>query len=844
MLALGGHHQAVAELAALIREYPLRERFRGQLMLALCRCGRQADALSAFADARRVLAEQLGIDPGPELRRLHQQILTSDAALDPPSERGSVAGRGTPVRSRPPAVVPRELPGDANTFIGRTAELAELDGLLTVGDEPGRGSAAVVISVVAGSAGVGKTALAVHWGHRVRDAFPGGQLYVNLRGYDPGEPVTPVDVLARFLRSLGVADRDIPADADERAASYRSLLDGRRMLVVLDNAATVEQIRPLLPGTRSCVVVVTSRDSLAGLVARHGAQRLDVDLLPLTDATALLRELIGPQVDTDPTATATLAGQCARLPLALRVAAELAAARPAMGLPQLVAELTDEQRRLDLLDAGGDARTGVRAVFSWSYRHLPEDAARAFRLIGLHPGPDVDALATAALTGATAERAGDLLRLLARGHLIHAAGSGRYAMHDLLRAYAEYLATEAEGHAALTRLFDYYLAAAAAAMNTVAPAERNHRPGIPLPATPLPDMADQAAARAWLDGERAVLVGAAGYTASRGWPGHATRLSAILWRYLGAGYYTEAVAVHTHACRAARQAGDRAAEAYALKNLGLIDVRLGRYPRAAGYLKRALALFRETGDRLGEGLALINLATGDCRRGRYPQAAARGQRALALFREIGDRLGEAHALNSIGLVHWRQGRYERAADLFRRARTLYRDIGDLSNEAHALSNLGMISGRLGRYPHADDCLQGALALFREIGYRTGEATTLTDLGSVACQQGIYHAAWDYQLQALALFREIGERAGEAEALNGLGEVLLATAEPGEAIAKHTAALALASRIGDKHEEARARDGLDAALLAGVPPVERPAARSGVPRGHLGERAQHVGARPG
>jgi DNA-binding SARP family transcriptional activator len=447
MLALGGHHQALAELAALIRQYPLRERFHGQLMLALYRCGRQADALAAFGHARRVLADELGVEPGPELRRLQERILAADAGLDPePAGGPAIGGR---------AQIPRELPADVDRFTGRTAELAELDRLLTADGSPGPAGPAgsvlstgpPVICAVAGTAGVGKTALAVHWAHRVRDAFPDGQLYVDLRGYDPGEPVPAADALARFLRALGVPGQDIPADSPERAARYRSLLDGRRALVVLDNAASVEQVRPLLPGTPSCVVVVTSRDSLAGLVARHGARRLGLGLLPLGGAVSLLRELIGERVDADAAAAVALACQCAHLPLALRVAAELAAARPDLKLARLAGELADEQRRLDLLDAGGDPRTALRAVFSWSYRRLPADAAQAFRLAGVHPGSDLDAHAVAALTGASAEQAGDLLRQLARGHLVYPTAPGRYAMHDLLRAYAASLA-DAAGEAA------------------------------------------------------------------------------------------------------------------------------------------------------------------------------------------------------------------------------------------------------------------------------------------------------------------------------------------------------------------------------------------------------------
>jgi DNA-binding SARP family transcriptional activator len=515
LLALGSHHQTVAQLAGLIREHPLWEQFRGQLMLALYRCGRQADALAEFADARRVLAGELGIEPGPGLRLLHQQILTADSALDLPMPHGASAGPGHPASQGAPraAPVPRELPADVDAFTGRAGELAELDRLLEVAAQAGRhhpegaGPAPVVISAVTGGAGVGKTALAVHWAHRVRDAFPDGQLYVNLRGYDPGEPMTAADALAGFLRALGVTDQDMPADVDERAARYRSILDGRRTLVMLDNAAAAEQVRPLLPGSPSCFVVVTSRDSLAGLVARHGAQRLDLDLLPPDEAATLLRALIGARVDADPDAAATLAQQCARLPLALRVAAEFVATRPALTLAQLAAE----QRSLD---AGGDFRTDMRSVFSWSYRHLPADAARAFRLMGLHPGPDFDAYAARALIGGSLEKARDLLDLLACAHLIHPAQPGRYGMHDLLRAYARHLAVtqdpvtqdpvtqdsatrdagalstraDNEKQAALTRLLDYYLAAAAAAMDTALPAERNRRPRVAPPNSPIPPM--------------------------------------------------------------------------------------------------------------------------------------------------------------------------------------------------------------------------------------------------------------------------------------------------------------------------------------------------------------------
>ena len=826
MLALGGHHQVVAQLAALIREHPLRERLREHLMVALYRCGRQADALAEFATARHVLDSELGVGPGPAMRRLQQQILQADAALDLPAAPGSLLAEpedaGRKAGTGPP--VPRELPADVQGFTGRAAELAELDQLIAGDGEPADAAlpASVVISAVAGTAGVGKTTLAVHWAHRVRDRFPDGQLYVDLRGYDPGDPVRPADALGSFMRALGVAAPDIPDDLSERASRYRSMLDGRRMLVVLDNAAAVEQVRPLLPGTPSCAVVVTSRDSLTGLVARNGARRLDLDLLPLPDAVALLRALIGARVDADPGSAAALAEQCARLPLALRVAAEFAAARPDLPLAQLAGEMAREQRRLDLLQAGDDPRTGVRGVFSWSYRHLPADAARAFRLIGLHPGPDLDAYAAAALTSSTLDRSRDLLDLLARASLIQPARAGRYGMHDLLRTYASQLAAQDgdDERAALTRLFDYYLAAAGAAIGLLVPGERRSQRGVPEPVTLIPPLAGQAAARGWLDRERPALTAAA-YRATRGWPRHAADLVGIVWRHVETGgHYTDAISASTRALEAARRAGDRASEAYALNALGIIE-RLGSDRQAVAYLRQALALFREIGDQFGIACSLTIMGSCDWRQGRYRQAARHRRQALVLFREIGDAPGEAQVLLGLGLAEAQQGHYPAAADHFRQAHACYTELGDQHGRAHALGNLGLIDGQLGRYPEAAARLQQALALFLEVKDRNGTAGMLTGLGRLACHLGRYAEAARHHRQALALVRETGKRTGEAQALNGLGEVLLAIGQPGEARAQHAMAAALASQFGNKHEQARACNGLGAALLAaGLPDQAR------------------------
>jgi tetratricopeptide (TPR) repeat protein len=627
---------------------------------------------------------------------------------------------------------------------------------------------------------VGKTALAVHWAHQVADRFPDGQLYVNLRGYDPDQLVPAADALAGFLRALGVPGPDIPPEPDERAARYRSLLAGRRMLVVLDNARSVEQARPLLPGTPACVTLVTSRDSLAGLVARDGAVRLDLDLLPTADAVSLLRALIGQRADADPGAAEALAAQCCRLPLALRVAAELAAARPAIPLAGLVDELADQQRRLDLLDAGGDSRTAVRNVFSWSYRHLDPAAARMFRLLGLHPG--LDRYAAAALTGTTVKQARRVLDVLTRAHLTQLAGPGRHSMHDLLRAYAAEQAiahnSEAEQQAALTRLFDHYLHTAAVAMDTLFPAERHRRPGIPPPAIPGPAVADPADARAWLDAERATLVAVAVHTASHGWPGHATRLAGILFRYLDTGgHYPEAIVIHTHARHAARDIGDSAAEATALTSLGAVDWRQSRYPEASGHFGQALAICRETGDQSGEARALGNLGDIDIRLGRYPQAARRHRQALVVCHRTGDRPGKARALG----------------------------------------NLGDIDIRLGRCQQAADHYHQALALFRETGDRIGEASTLGNLGLVDFQQGRCEQAAAHFRQALAVCHETGDRSGEAQALNGLGETFLATGRAADARAQYAAALSVTTQSGEKYEQARAHNGLAHACHAAGDP---------------------------
>jgi tetratricopeptide (TPR) repeat protein len=749
-----------------------------------------------------------------DLDRICAELTKRDPALDAAARR----------RSR----VPCQLPADVSAFTGRAAELAELDrhlkDLVDLTDvdltdqeqagRPGRGgeaSTAIVISAVSGTAEVGKTALALRWANQVRDRFPDGQLYVNLRGYDLDQAMSPTQALAHFLTGLGVSGQDMPLDLNDRAARYRTEVDGRRLLVVLDNASSVEQVRPLLPGAASVMVLVTSRDSLAGLVAMHGARRIDLDLLPLPDAVTLLRTLIGPRIDAEPRAAQILAEQCVRLPLALRVAAELAVSRPAARLADLVAELADLQLRLELLDAGGDPRAAVHAVFSWSYDHLPAETADAFRPLSLHPGPDIDAYAAAALTNTSLHHARTRLGQLARAHLVQPTTDSRSSMHDLLRGYAirrsDAEDTDDQRRAALNRLFDYYLATAAAAMDTLHPAEVRTRPRILPAATPAPALADSEAARTWLDAERPTLVAVAASTAERGWPAHTVQLAATLYRYLAGGHATDALTIHGHARRAAERTGDAVGQAQALVGLGTAYFRLGRYEEAADHYAQAHTRYQRAGDRDGEARALTNLGTVHDRQGRYEPAVNHHRQALALHQQTGDQHGEAHALNNLGIVEWRLGWYQLATRHYEQALAMHRQLGDRTGEGYALIGLGLVGQREGRHKSAADQHQQAMQRFEQIGNRTGQADALDSLGVVHTSLGRPDQAAEYHRQALALARDAGDRNLEAWALNGLGEAAHLADRPAEAHDWHATALSIACDIGSRGQQARASAGL-------------------------------------
>jgi tetratricopeptide (TPR) repeat protein len=746
--------------------------------------------------------------------------------------------------ARQQAAIPRQLPMDVPAFTGRGDELSQMDTLLAA---TGRGAEWVPISAICGPGGVGKTTLAVHWAHRVARRFPDGQLYLDLRGYGADPPVAPGDALAVLLHGLGVGGAQLPSTLDGRAAMYRSLVAGRRILLILDNARNAPQIRPLLPGTPSCFVIVTSRDSLSGLVVRNGAQRMELGLLPPADAVVLLRALIGGRVEGEAEAAQALSEHCARLPLALRVAAELAVARPAAKLVELVEDLADLRRRLEVLDSQSDEDCATRVVFSWSYQNLPSTAARAFRFLGASPLTDFDAGALAALLGCEVRVATRALNILARAHLVMPSGTGRSGMHDLLAAYAlECSDEDPERGAALARLLDHFLATASVAADLISPHDSLRRPRIAPPDIAAP--ADAASARRWLDAEKANLLAVVAFASREGWPRHAIELAATIGGYLYDGsHYDDAIAMHGNALHAALSIADRAGEALARHSIGMACTQLGRYDEAVGHYARALATRREIGDRQGEAATLNNFSAAEMLWGHYDEALALNAEALVIRRQIGDRSGEAVTLGNMATDYLHLHRYDEALAHFRRALLIHREVGHRVGEAFVLNGMGAALSSAGRYEESFDHLSGAMAIFEQICHRSGIGYVHDELGMTCAGLGRLDESIKHHQVALAIHRDTGYRVGEAESLdrlglryrqcrryaeaaehhlqsiatahairNGgletaawtnLGETQLEAGRPGEARSALTRALALAQKIGNRYETTRARAAL-------------------------------------
>jgi DNA-binding SARP family transcriptional activator/tetratricopeptide (TPR) repeat protein len=804
LLSLGRHEEVVPDLTAMVTDHPLRERMRGLLMIALYRCGRHADALRVFQDGRRVLAEELGIDPGGDLSRIHQQVLTMDPALAVPEGAAAVALRSDAAAgpddgqrpSRPGAPEPRstpvpaQLPLDAPGFSGRHEELSLLQTMLPgrsvnagsgAGSGPGQAGHAqtapgqidpgqpdqtdldqpgsdrtVPIVAISGAAGTGKTALAVRFGRQVARQFPDGQLYVNLRGLDPATtPLEPWAALRLFLDGLGVAPYRIPSDTDGRSALFRSLLDGKRMLIVLDNARNVAQVRPLLPGSPGSLVVVTSRNELTGLVAIEGAVPLTLDVLSDGEAHEMLARRLGDErMAAEPQAAAEITEACARLPLALSIAVGRAAARPKRPLTELAAELRDARGRLDALEAG-DVMTSVRAVLSWSYDQLSEPAAQMFRLLGLHPGADISLSAAASLAGIPRAEAGTALRELARAHMVAEYLPARFTFHDLLRAYAadqaERLDPEPERRAAAARVLDHYLHTAMAASNRFSPFRSPLQLTGPQPGVLPAEMADKEQAMAWFEAELPVLLALIAHADANDFDAHAWQIPWTLGPFFNRrGRWREYTATQRTALAAATRLGDTLALAHAHHLLGHVQSQTGDYEDADPNFRRALDLFRELGDRGNEAVVLNGLAGMLEKQHRFTEALAVALDALRMLKAVGHWWTQATLENGVGWLYGHLDQYDQALIHCQRALSLHRESGHRGGAADTLDSLGFIYLKLGDIAQAKAHYNRAIEAYRDIASQFGEGNSLTGLGDALLAEGDRQAAAAAWREAVAI----------------------------------------------------------------------------------------------
>lgn len=786
-IATGGALTAALELPRLVAGEPLRERLTGLLMLALHRCGRHAEALTVYERLRHRLADELGVDPGPELSELHTAILRRDPALAAPAP-------AAPAPVHVPAQVPAQIPARAGHFTGRAGELADLDDALT-GDE-------MPIVVISGPAGMGKTSLAVQWTAGIAARFPDGHLFLDLRGHDPDHAITPEQALAHLLRGLDVPEDRIPAGESARSALYRTLLHTRRCVVLLDNVGTVDDVLPLVPGSDTSVLVVTSRRSLTGLGARHAVHHVVLDALDSASSLALLGKVLGrARVAREPQATARLARVCAGMPLALRIAAARL-----VGLPgRSVAELADELSggRLDGFAVEGDART-VRAVLASAYRPLSPGAARMLRLLGTVPTPTVSGHLGAALADVATAAGRSTLAELSGAHLVIGAGEDRYRFHDLIREFARdrAVAEEPDPDAVAGRLLDWYLFIADEANRLVNPDRDAVKPAFRFPLPPLPFTPGRHEATAFLEAERDGFLPVVQHAREQGMPTEAWHLVYLLTSfYEVSGRWTERVELCRAGLGAARDTGDRAAEAEMLRALGVAYYMTRRLTEAVETNLTALGVVRDIGDLAGEGHVLNNLANAYAELRRFDEAVPvfreAGERATA----AGNRIGVALSQRNLGHVLVRMGRAGESLAPLAAALAIFDDIGNARLRAGTLDTLGEAHRDLGRHADALRDFAEALAISRELGDRWLEWELLRDCGITHLAAGDPGAALDHFGQSLAVTRAVHDRNGEAIALELIGRVHLHAGRMAVAAEHLEQALAVRSQVPDGYEEA-------------------------------------------
>ncbi|ASO18026.1 DNA-binding SARP family transcriptional activator/tetratricopeptide (TPR) repeat protein [Actinoalloteichus hoggarensis] len=757
-LAVGVGSDLLAELNELVTQHPLRERLTDHLMVVLYRSGRRADALRRYHELRERLADEFGVDPSPQLQNTYQRILRDDPVADDAARSEEQVDADDPADIDRPAlapslaVIPAQLPPQIGGFVGRESELAVLDSLL-----PSRhhdvGSR---IAVVSGVAGLGKSALAVTWAHRASTAptaeFPDGQLFASLRGVDPDEqPAAPADVLRQFLIGLGQTADQIPAGLTERVALYRSITAKRRMLVVLDDAVDHQQVQPLLPAAQSCTVLITSRRMLDGLLVTNGARLIRLGPLPAAQAGELVSRVVGDVVLTQ-SERDRLADLCGNLPLALRITAARLAGDPGLTVGELIDELADERRRLGALRAG-DSQISVRGAFELTYRRLAPEAARLFRLVGVHPGVEMSRSVLAAMAGTSSASVAEQLHVLESVHLMSALGDGRFGTHDLIRLYARQLAADelapAEREAAAEALVDFYLAAA----------ERGRDLIRPMPGSPSsdwdgepPPLNTTEQAVAWFDAEWTNLLHAARTAVRQDRYESAWRIAwaaapYVLFRHL----LDESTELFDQGLAAARTARDRLGQCLMLRCRVNVDLYRSAQPEEAlGHAMEALAIAEEIGDPVILAPTVSSVFTAQTRLGRYEEARRGGERAVALYRRLGDLTGQAMSLNNLAMIDQSCGRTERAYERCLAVLDLYRRIDEPANEAVVLNNLSELAAELADWQAAEDFARRARSVAVSCGASVQEAKALSHLGEVHLRDGDVCSARFRWEQALAL----------------------------------------------------------------------------------------------
>jgi DNA-binding SARP family transcriptional activator/tetratricopeptide (TPR) repeat protein len=775
LLAAGQPGPVIGMLRDFVDQHPLVEPLAARLIEALYASGRAAEALDCYARVRAHLAQELGAEPGPALRQLHQAVLRGDELG--PSPAAAVV---TP-DDHPPDLVMSPLPPDTGAFTGRASQVRQIAD--AVGDGP---LPVMVIHAIAGMPGVGKTALAVHVAHRMAGRFPDGLVFVDLHGHTAGrEPAAPADVLATLLSADGTDPRQLPAGLDARSALWRQRLAGRRLLLVLDNAVSSAQVAPLLPAAPGCLVLVTSRGFLGDLPGDTVPVQLDV--LSPAEAAQMFRQLAGHPAAAEPDPVADLVAACGYLPLAISLLARVLTRHPSWTAGDLLAET-----RARLLSVTAE-QASVAAAFELSYQDLPAARQQFFRRLAGHPGTVIEPHAAAALAGLPVAEAATHLDSLHADSLLIEVGYRRYVLHDLIRSYAGDLAAADpadERAAALDRLLDFYQAAGARAEAQLARQTRPAPPGAGPPGPPgdgLPDLADGARAMSWARAERASLVACLAGTDD---PRRVVSLTAALTELLRRdGPWTDAIAWHAAAAQAAVRLGDRLEEANARIDLGTVYRLAGDYEEAERELHQALSLYRALGSRTGQANALIALGKTLSRTGHYARAVQEVERALGLYRELDDLRGQASAMVEVGVAVGMTGDYRRALGFLRQAHDCYQRIGDQPGQAYALRMSGIGLCRTGDYAGALEVLDLALRVYQGLGDQAGQALTLTDIGQVAADTGDYPKAASTLGQALPLLRNRNHKIGQAvaqvylgTAARRAGDVPAARAALGEALA--------------------------------------------------------------